>query len=121
MKMNNFNHSQCDDDVASPEVNQASIGEFQPQATLEEAPAAIAQDQAASEATHTAKKLRLKDVQFQDSKGSHSRYGVRSMGAGKGFGILDKLENRFLNLAAGSARRLDCYLALQNHDEDITL
>ena len=90
-------------------------------ATLEEAQAAFAKAETEQEATYVARKLRLKDIVFQDSTGKHSRYGVRSMGPGKGFGILDKLQNRFLNLAAGSTRRLDCYLALQNHDEDITL
>jgi hypothetical protein len=89
-------------------------------ATLAEAQLAFGKEEGAAEATPTAKKLRLKDVQFQDSKGSHSRYGVRSMGRGNGFGIKDKLENRFLNIAAGSASRSDCDLALQNHEEDIT-
>jgi hypothetical protein len=86
-------------------------------ATLDEPQAAFAKSEA--EASATARKLRLKDVHFEDSKGKHSRYGVRSLGTGKGFGILDKLRNIFLNVAIGSTTRADCYLALLNHDEDM--
>ena len=106
-------------DTAPPEVNQANVGEFQTQATLEEAQAAVAKQEAGPEATHTARNLRLRNVQFEDSKGKHSRYGVRSLGPGKGFGILDKLRNSFLHIAMGSTSRSDCYSALLRYDEDV--
>ena len=37
--------------------------------------------------------MKMIDEKFEASKGKHRQYSVRSMGPGRGFGVVDRLRN----------------------------